>query len=119
MIKNRKGFTLIEIIIVVAVIITIISAIGYSTHKIIYEHKIKALKSNQELILNALDLYKQDNGHYPANKDEFNKMINNKHYCPVFPNNPFWNKNKPEDGWYYDPDTLTVVPVSPSSDEGV
>lgn len=117
-IKERRGFTLIEIIIVIFLIGALSTVVSFSVIRINNANKVKTLKAAQQTILAGLETYKTKMGSYPADQQEFEDMLLNKK-CQIFssvPLNVFWNDNEhhPEKGWLYDPILLTVTPIMPS-----
>lgn len=110
----RKGFSLFELIVVV-VIIGIIIAVAVP-HFNLRGSKLNIAKANQKLILSTLDNYYDDVGHYPQNQQEFEAFLLNHRYFSKVPINPFYSDNKdhPEKGWLWDPQTQTVTPITGS-----
>lgn len=99
--KNERGFTLIEVMVVV-VIIAILAAIVVP--KILErpeQARIVAAKQDISAIQNALALYKLDNGFYPST-DQGLKALVNEPTTPPVPQN--WStggylKEVPVDPW--------------------
>lgn len=64
--KNIKGFTLIELLVVVTIIV-ILSAIGMANYRpFVEKSRDSRRKSDLESIRGALELYRADEGAYPA-----------------------------------------------------
>lgn len=105
--KNQKGFTLIELIIVMT-IIGILLTIAQPTYKSsIIRAKETVLKENLFAMRSAIDQYYADNGVYPPTLDE----LVTKGYLRNIPRDPFTNSNttwilvtppRPEETGIYD-----------------
>lgn len=64
--ENEKGFTLVELLVVVAIIM-ILAAIGASNYmNATIRAKVSVCQNNMRVIENAILLYRTDNGKYPA-----------------------------------------------------
>jgi len=95
--KNKRkndGFTLLEMLIVVAIIGLLASLIVPNIMKRYEQSKVEIAKSQIEMLSSAIDSYKLDVGKYPSNLDE---LINS--------NAPNWKgpylakKQIPKDPW--------------------
>jgi len=117
----KKGFSLLEMIIVIAVIGIIIGVTAVAGVRMVNSSKKKTLQTSIQTIVSALQVYKQLNGDYPKTEQEFKDFLLNKnhHYFNSCPVNPFYpDKEHPENGWYWDPNTLSVYPVTSSNGGG-
>ena len=65
MIRN-KGFTLVEIMVVVAVIAVLTTAVGPSIGGLIEKAKLSAVRAETQSIVLGLTAYKADTGRYPG-----------------------------------------------------
>jgi len=66
MVDNKRGFTLMEILIATA-IIAVITAIGIVSYSSINKRSRDAKrKSDLEQVRSAMEMYRTDNGHYPT-----------------------------------------------------
>src|ERR1700720_3745071 len=66
---GERGFTLIEIMVVITIIALIMSLVGPRVLNYLGESKIKAAKIQIESFSSALDLFYLDNGRYPSTTD--------------------------------------------------
>lgn len=63
---RRAGFTLIELIVVIAIIATLASVVGPSIFGNVGEARASAAKSQVQIFALALDSYRLDNDYYPT-----------------------------------------------------
>lgn len=64
--RGRGGFTLIEILVVLAIIATLAALVGPSVFRNVGESRTQAARSQLELFALALEQYRLDNHVYPA-----------------------------------------------------
>lgn len=64
--RTRDGFTLIEVLVVIAVIVTLASVVAPAVFRNVGEAKIGAARSQIEILALALDSYRMHNDVYPA-----------------------------------------------------
>lgn len=96
--RKQKGFTLLEVMVVIAILgllaaMIVPNVIGQSE-----QAKVKLTRTNMAGIANALDLYKLDNHRYPTTAQGLEALV--KQPTDV----PNWNpagylKDMPEDPW--------------------
>jgi len=82
---NEGGFTLIEVLIVLAIIGMIASIVGPRVLIYLSDSKIKAAHVQIDAISNSLDLFFLDVGRYPTNSEGLNALIKRPQ------NNTIWN----------------------------
>ena len=64
--RDRSGFTLIEILVVLAIIATLAALVGPSVFRNVGDSRAQAARSQLELFALALEQYRLDNHVYPA-----------------------------------------------------
>ena len=94
---NEKGFTLIEIIVVMVMIVLLASLVGPKLFPKLGKGKQSAAKAQIELIEQALDHFRLDVGRYPTSQEGLNALVTN-------PGIPKWEgsylrKGLPLDPW--------------------
>jgi len=72
---GEKGFTLVEIIVVITIIALIMTLVGPRVLNYMSESKVKAAKIQIESFANALDLYFLDTGQYPSNAEGLSALM--------------------------------------------
>ncbi len=99
--RNRPGFTLIEILVVIAVISLLAALVAPNVFRHVGTAKDAAAKSQIEMLGAALDSYRLDNGRYPSTEQGLAALWE----APVTeprPNNwrgPYLRKTVPNDPW--------------------
>jgi general secretion pathway protein G len=72
--RIRCGFTLVELLVVMAIVATLLSLVAPKYFASIDRSKEVALKTNLRLIRDALDKHYADTGHYPDRLDRLVKQ---------------------------------------------
>jgi general secretion pathway protein G len=65
---SRRGFTLIEMLVVIAIIATLAAVVAPAVFRNVGDAKVNAAKSQIELFALALDAYRMDNDTYPSSE---------------------------------------------------
>jgi general secretion pathway protein G len=95
----ERGFTLVEIMVVITIIALIMAIVGPRVLTYLTESKVKAAKIQIESLASSLDLYFLDNGRYPSSSEGLKALV----VRP--PSATFWNgpylkgDSVPDDPW--------------------
>ena len=85
--KNRKGFSLLEVIVVIAIMGTLtLTAFNYST-SLNAGIRAKTTMQNAQIIAEQVRRYYDINAKVPDNQDAFEQLLNNQDYFPTIPEN--------------------------------
>ena len=99
--KYNEGWSFIETLIVMAIILILTAAVGLSATKQIDKARIVTAKSQIETLSLALDSYYMDNGFYPTTEQGlialWEKPVSSPE--PRFWNGPYISKALPKDAW--------------------
>jgi len=74
--RNNRGFTLLEIIVVVAIIAILASYIAPKVAGRVDDARISKAKSDIRVLESSLELYKLDNFLYPSNEQGLDALVN-------------------------------------------
>jgi len=97
--NEQKGFTLIEILVVLAIIGLLAGLIGPQVMKQFSSSKPKAARLQIEGLVSALDLYRLDSGRYPTNGQGLQALIQQPDGLNNW-NGPYLRKSSiPKDPW--------------------
>lgn len=97
----RRGFTLIEILVVIVVIAVLASLVAPNVFKHVGEAKNVTTRSQIEMLGAALDAYRLDNGRYPTTAQGLAALWQAPAQDPRPPNwkGPYLRKEVPIDPW--------------------
>lgn len=73
--RHQRGFTLVEILVVITIIGLIMGLVGPRVLNYLTESKAKAAKIQIESFSSALDLYFLDTGRYPSGNDGLGALV--------------------------------------------
>jgi len=100
---KTNGFTLIELIIVIGLILVLALA-GFMDIKVLWSHKkINFVKANLSIILETLERYREKTKDYPKDQEEFDGFLENQEWFKEVPKNPYWDNSSTQTkhGWLY------------------
>jgi general secretion pathway protein G len=97
--KTARGFTLIELLVVLVIIGVLASLIAPSVLNLAGDAKVTAARADVATLMQALKLYKLDNGRYPEQGQALNALVARPTIGAVPPNwRPYLDK-LPDDPW--------------------
>src|SRR5215207_3979720 len=73
--RGERGFTLVEILVVITIIGLIMGLVGPRVLNYLTESKAKAAKIQIESLSSALDLYFLDTGRYPSSSEGLGALV--------------------------------------------
>ena len=99
--KADKGFTFIETIIAISIILILSAAVGFSSIKYIERARIAACRNQIETFRLALQSYHLDSGQYPTEIQGLRALWEKPIITPVPPrwDGPYTNRQIPKDPW--------------------
>lgn len=99
--SNRKGFTLIEILVVIVVIAILATMVAPNVFRHVGAARDTTAKSQIEMIGSGLDTYRLDNGMYPTTEQGLAALQVAPSYEPIPTNwnGPYLRKEVPNDPW--------------------
>jgi len=99
--KSDKGFTFIETIVAISIILILSAAVGLSATKYIDRARISACRNQIETFRLALQSYYLDCGQYPTETQGIKALWEKPILVPVPPNwdGPYIDRQIPKDPW--------------------
>jgi general secretion pathway protein G len=99
-----QGFTFIETIVVISIILILSAGVGFSAVKYIERAKQAACRNQIETLRLSLQAYYLDCGAYPAEAQGLKALWEKPVMTPVPPlwNGPYLDRQLPKDPWGYD-----------------
>jgi len=96
---GQAGFTLVEMLVVIAIIGLVVGLVGPRVLNYLSESKVKAAKIQIESFSAALDLYYLDNGAYPDGNEGLTALVERPGSAPAW-NGPYLKTGSvPMDPW--------------------
>jgi len=108
--RNQRGFTLIEVMIVVAILGVLATLVVVNIGGAQDTANINATKSNLQAVSQALDLFKLDNYRYPTTDQGLEALVEKPDNARNWPDGGYLKK-MPKDGWENE-----FVYISPGTD---
>jgi general secretion pathway protein G len=97
--QSERGFTLVEMLVVITIIALIMALVGPRVLNYLAESKAKTAKIQIESLATALDLYFLDAGQYPASSEGLNALLQRPGSTATW-NGPYLKGNAvPSDPW--------------------
>src|SRR5271169_839131 len=87
-VHGESGFTLVEMLVVIAIIGLVMGLVGPRVLSYLGEAKVKAAKIQIESFSSALDLFFMDVGHYPSASEGLTALVERPADAPVW-NGPY------------------------------
>lgn len=99
--NNQDGWTFVETLIVIAIVLILTSTVGFMAFKYIDKAKIVTAKSQLENLSLALNTYYMDCKRYPTEDQGLNSLWEKPNLEPIPEdwNGPYLNKPIPSDPW--------------------
>ena len=114
--RAPRGFTLIEVLVVIVVIAILAAIVGPSLFKNVGDARVSAARTQIETFGTALDAYRLDNGSYPTTQQGLLALWQKPTIDP--PANwraPYLRKAVPKDPWGHDYQYVAPGKVNPAS----
>ncbi len=100
--RNRRGFTLVELLVVLAILGLLVGLVGPQVMKTLGSSKTKTARIQIEDLSAALDIYRLEVGRYPTTNDGLQALVENTGGAPNW-NGPYLKKAQvPKDPWGFD-----------------
>jgi len=99
--KADSGFTFIETIVAISIILILSASVGFSAIKYVERARISACRNQIETFRLALQSYHLDNGQYPTETQGLQALWEKPILAPVPPqwDGPYLNRQIPKDPW--------------------
>ncbi len=100
--ERRAGFTLVEMLVVLAIIGSIVGLVGPRVLNYLAESKVKTAQIQMENLASAVDLYYLDTGRYPTTEEGFGALVRRPASAATW-NGPYLKTTSvPKDPWGHD-----------------
>jgi general secretion pathway protein G len=104
--RDRKGFTLIEILVVIIIITILASIVSVNVLRKPGEARISAAKLQLKELQTALQMYKAEQGHFPTQEQGLEALVSKPTTEPIPPRYPeegyLESRKVPLDPWKHD-----------------
>lgn len=99
---RRTGFTLVEMLVVLAILGLVVGLVGPRVLNYLSDSKVKTAQIQMENLASALDLYYLDNGRYPSTEEGLAALVRRPASAVAW-NGPYLKTNGlPRDPWGHD-----------------
>lgn len=96
---NRRGFTLMELVVVLIILGLLVGIVGPQIYKRIFQGQVLTAKMQIQEFGNAILSYKMDTGRFPASTEGLNALVENPDGSDLWAG-PYLSKGKvPKDPW--------------------
>ncbi len=100
--SRRRGFTLVELLVVLAILGLLVGLVGPQVMKALGGSKTKTARIQIEDLSATLDIYRLELGRYPTTNDGLQALVENTAGASNW-NGPYLKKNQvPKDPWGFD-----------------
>jgi len=100
--KRTRGFTLVELLVVLAILGLLAGLVGPQVMKFLGTSKSKTARLQIENLSATLDMYRLEVGRYPSNAEGLKALVENPGNLPNW-NGPYLKKGDvPKDPWGFD-----------------
>lgn len=97
--KKQSGFTLIEVMVVVAILGILAAIVMTNVVGKDEQARITAARASLAQISNALEMYKLDNHRYPSTDEGLDALVNRAASAKTFPTGGYLKGGMPQDPW--------------------
>lgn len=98
LIRNRRGFTLLEIMVVIVILGMLSALVGPKVLDNIQKAKVSTTRTQIDMLGSALDNFLLDNNRYPTTDEGLNALRENPGEMDKW-DGPYLTKAVPKDGW--------------------
>ncbi len=112
LIKNEDGWTFMETLIVIAIILVLTATVGFISINHLEKARIAAAKTQIESIATSLEAYYIDCGNYPTEAQGLKALRQEPDTSPTSTNwgGPYLYKDVPKDPWGYEYEYFSPAP---------
>lgn len=95
---RQHGFTLLELLVVVVIIGLLAGIVGPNLFKHVGQSEVTTAKAQMSMLTKALDAYRLDTGHYPAQETGLSALMRSPGSEPRW-RGPYLRQDVPADPW--------------------
>jgi general secretion pathway protein G len=97
--RRARGFTLIELIVAITIVAVMGAVVVPAVMNHVSEARRTAARSDVNTLMQALKLYKMDNGRYPSSEQGLGALVTKPTNGPAAPNWKVYVEKLPKDPW--------------------